>query len=84
MNNDPPYYKFGDIFPAQQKSDLNSFPVTTAPGAGYFTAPRSIAAFYEKSGKLPYYQRYMVQLEKALGANNKVTVSYVGGRGRLA
>ena len=81
VNNDLPYYKFGDIFPAQQKSDLNSFPVTTAPGAGYFDTPRSIVAFYDKSGKLPYFQRYMAQIEKGFGPNNKLSVSYVGGRG---
>lgn len=81
VNNDLPYYKFGDIFPAQQKSDLNSFPITTAKGAGYFTSPRSVVVNDEHSGKVPYYQRYMVELQKGLGVNTTVSLSYVGGRG---
>ncbi len=81
INNDLPYYKFSDIFPAQQKSDLNTFPVSTGAGAGYFTTPRSVVAFYPQSGKLPYYQRYMAQVDKGLGPNNKISFSYVGGRG---
>lgn len=81
VNNDLPYYKFSDIFPAQQPSDMNSFPVTTAKGAGYYLAPKAVVVNYQKSGEVPYYQRYMVQFEKGLGANTRVSVGYVGGRG---
>ena len=35
----------------------------------------------EKSGTIPYYQRYMVQLEKGFGPHMTVSASYVGGRG---
>jgi hypothetical protein len=81
INDDIPYYKFSDIFPAQQKGSLDNFPISTAKGAGYFAAPRSLVVYDEKSGKVPYYQRYMVQVQKGLGANTSVSASYVGGRG---
>jgi Carboxypeptidase regulatory-like domain/TonB dependent receptor-like, beta-barrel len=81
INDDLPYYKFGDIFPAQLPSDLDSFPVTTAKGAGYFISPRSVIVNDENSGKVPYYQRYMVELQKSFGPNTVLSVHYVGGRG---
>ncbi len=81
VNNDIPYFKFSDIFPAQQTGTLDGFPITTAKGAGYFDAPRAVVVYDEKSGKVPYYQRYMVQLEKSFGSNTMLSASYVGGRG---
>ena len=81
IHDDLPYYKFSDIYPAQQKGSLDNFPIATAKGAGYYEAPRSVVVYDKDSGKLPYYQRYMVQIQKGFGANTSVSASYVGGRG---
>ncbi len=81
VHDDLPFYKWTDIFPAQQNSDLTKFPITTAPGAGYFDSPRALVVFDEKSGGLPYYQRYMVELQKGLGQGSVVSLSFLGGRG---
>ena len=81
VNNDIPNFKFSDIFPAQQAGTLDGFPITTAKGAGYYEEPRAVAVYDEKSGTLPYYQRYMVQLQKSFGSNTVLSASYVGGRG---
>jgi hypothetical protein len=81
VHDDLPYWKWGDIFPTQQDSTLGTFPVSTAPGAGYFDYPKAVVAYDEKSGKLPYYQRYMVELQKGFGPATILSLSYLGGRG---
>lgn len=81
VHDDLPYYRWSDIFPTQQESDLGKFPINTAPGAGYFDTPRAIVAYDEKSGKLPYYQRYMAEIQKGLGPSTVVSFSFLGGRG---
>jgi hypothetical protein len=77
--NDLPYLKFGDIFPAAAPVNL-CYPVCTAPGTGYYNFVKSVNYMDEKSWRTPYYQRYLVELQKGFGSTT-VTASYLGGRG---
>jgi hypothetical protein len=81
VHDDLPHYKWSDVFPNQQDSSLGRFPVSTAPGAGYYDYPKAIVAYDEKSGSIPYYQRYMIELQKGIGPSTMATLSYLGGRG---
>jgi len=81
VHDDIPYLKWDDIFPPQIESNLGWFPVSTAYGAGYFDYPKAVVAYDERSGRIPYYQRYMLELQKGFGPNTMVSLSYLGGRG---
>lgn len=81
VHDDLPHFGWGDIFPTQVESSLGTFPISTAYGAGYFDYPKAVVAYDEKSGTIPYYQRYMVELQKGFGPSTMVSVSYLGGRG---
>jgi hypothetical protein len=55
--------------------------VSTGPGSGYFDFPADIRVSDQQSNTTPYYQRYLFELQKGIGANTAVTLSYLGGRG---
>jgi len=81
VHDDVPYMKFDDIFPAQTSVDLGTYPVSTGPGAGYFDYVAEVSYVDKKSNTVPYYQRYMLELQKGLGSNTVISGSYLGGRG---
>lgn len=81
VHDDLPYYKFTDIFPAQIPMVVGQYPVSTGAGSGRFEYARDALVFDQNSGGIPYYQRYLVELQKGLGPNTMVSASYLGGRG---
>ncbi len=81
VHDDVPYLHFGDIFPPQQSFELGTYPVSTGTGTGYFGYPASVNVNDRKSNVVPYYQRYLFELQKGLGANTVVSLTYLGGRG---
>lgn len=81
VNNDTPSLTLSQIFPAPVTFALGTYPISTGPGMGYFSSPTSVAVNDKQSGTTPYYQRYMVQLQRKIGSNSVLSVDYVGGRG---
>src|SRR5262249_36099984 len=82
VHNDVPYYNFGSIFPAEKSIPIGTYPVSTGPGTGYFTAPTGTVLYRdEKSNAVPYYQRWTLDLQKSFGANTVISLTYLGGHG---
>ena len=82
VNNDVPYLDFSNLFPAEPPIKLGTYPVSTGIGTGYFTGITQIWARDQESGKkTSYYQRWALDIQKSVGPNTSLTVSYLGGRG---
>jgi Carboxypeptidase regulatory-like domain len=81
VHDDLPYLKFDDIFPPQASVELGLYPVSTGTGTGYFDYTAEIHFSDKESKTVPYYQRYMLELQKGLGSNTVLSFSYLGGRG---
>jgi hypothetical protein len=81
VHDDLPYFKWSDIFPTQVNMVAGQYPVSTAPGSGWFDYPRDVIVYDKQSNRLPYYQRYLVEVQKGFGPNTMVSASYLGGRG---
>ncbi len=84
VHDDLPYMKFDDIFPPQATVELGLYPVSTGTGTGYFDYTAEIHFSDKESKTVPYYQRYMLELQKGLGSNTVLSLSYLGGRGSQA
>lgn len=81
VHDDLPYLKFSDIFPAQSSLDPGVYPVSTGTGTGYFTGTTSVQLSDRKTA-MPYYQRYMFEVQKGLGQRSSLSLSYTGGQAR--
>ena len=79
--DDVPYFHFSDIFPAPVSADLNRFPVSTGTGTGYYDFPKYFRYTDKQSGTTPYYQRYLFDIQKGLGSDTALSITYLGGRG---
>ena len=53
----------------------------TGKGTGYYDFPKYLRYMDQQSGTNPYYQRYLVEIQKGLGADTAVSATYLGGRG---
>jgi hypothetical protein len=81
VHDDIPYLTFSDIFPQQSTVPLGLYPVSTGVGRGNFDYPASVQVSDKDSGTVPYYQRYMLEIQKSLKPGTVFSVSYLGGRG---
>jgi hypothetical protein len=81
VHDDVPYLKFSDIFPEQSKVPLGLYPESSGVGRGYFDYPAYIQVSDKQSGTVPYYQRYMLEIQKSLNPGTVLSASYLGGRG---
>jgi hypothetical protein len=81
LHEDLPGYTLDDIFPAQATVQLGTYPISTGIGSGYFDYQADIRFDDPDSGVVPYYQRYMLELQKAVGSNTIVSLTYLGARG---
>ncbi|MGE5646046.1 MAG: carboxypeptidase regulatory-like domain-containing protein [Acidobacteriota bacterium] len=82
QHDDVPVLGFGDIFPTPTQIDvIGTYPISTGEATGYFDYPIDIRIQDKKSGVTPYYQRYMFDVQKGLGQNMSLTLTYLGGRG---
>lgn len=81
VHDDIPTLNFGDIFPAQTKVELGTYPVSTGTATGYFDYPADVRIMDRKSNVTPYYQRYLVEVQKGIGSNMALSLSFLGGRG---
>lgn len=81
---DTPVLTLANIFPAPLTTTLGSFPVSTGTGQGYEGDGQwaGITYYDQKSTRLPYYQRMMLDLQQQVGAHDVFTLSYAGAQGR--
>jgi hypothetical protein len=82
--SDTPALGLGNIFQAAPSLQPGEYPVSTGKGQGYFGdgVEQAIYYFDQKSTPLPYYQRFLVDVQRQVSSNDTVTLSYVGAQGR--
>lgn len=82
--SDTPVLGLSQILQTQSTLPLGQFPVSTGPGQGYFGDGQLTTVAYDDEGStpLPYYQRYIVDLQREITPRDMVTVSYNGVQGR--
>ncbi len=83
--DDQPVLTFGDIFNPSRDLVLGNFPVSTGTGTGYYELPYSCTGechlIDQQSQVDPYYQRWMIDIQKSLGQDMVLSLSYQGARG---
>ena len=81
---DTPALTLANILPQPVTAPIGSFPVSTGKGQGYIGdgALTPITYLDQKSTPLPYYQRMMLDVQQALGAQDTFTIGYAGVQGR--
>lgn len=82
--SDTPALGLDNIFQTAPQLQPGEYPVSTGPGEGYFGDGVEQAIYYydQKSVPLPYYQRYIADVQQQLTPNDAFTLSYVGAQGR--
>jgi hypothetical protein len=82
--SDTPAWFLSDVFPAEATIAKGVFPVSTGAGEGYFGEGEWYTVYYQdqKSTALPYYQRYILDVQQTLSPQTSVTLSYIGAQGR--
>jgi len=82
--SDTPVLGLSQILQTQSTLPLGQFPVSTGPGQGYFGDGQLTTVAYQDQGStpLPYYQRFIVDLQRELTTRDMLTVSYNGVQGR--
>lgn len=82
--SDTPALNLSQVFQPEPLLNPGQYPVSTGPGQGYFGNGQEQAIYYfdKKSVPLPYYQRYIVDLQQQLNAQTSISFSYVGSQGR--
>lgn len=78
--DDVPTLMFSNIFPAEVLIEVGQYPISTGVGTGYFDYPANIST-NDRYNVTPYYQRYLFEVQKAVGASSVITATYMGGRG---
>jgi hypothetical protein len=79
--DDIPHLKFSEIFPAPVSMQLGTYPISTGTGAGYFTQPTAVSVSDKESGVVPYYQRYMFEVQRRIRQRSVLSLTYSGARG---
>ncbi len=83
--DDQPVLQFTDIFPAPTQLVLGNYPVSTGTGTGYYELPWSCTGechmVDQESQVDPYYQRWMIDIQKSIGQDVVVSLAYQGARG---
>lgn len=82
--SDTPAVTMDMIFPAEPVIPKGEYPVSTGTGQGYFGEGQYYTLYYQdqKSVPLPYYQRYVLDVQRTLSPDTSITVSYIGSQGR--
>lgn len=82
--SDTPAVTMDMIFPAEPVIPKGNYPVSTGAGQGYFGDGQWYTLYYQdqKSVPLPYYQRFVVDLQQTLSPQTSFTFSYIGSQGR--
>jgi hypothetical protein len=82
--SDTPALTIADTFPAEKVIPKGEFKVSTGAGQGYFGDGEYYTLYYsdQKSVPLPYYQRYILDVQQTITPQTSITVSYIGAQGR--
>ena len=80
----PPFKTLADTFQPEPQLAAGEYPVTTGPGQGHFGDGvfQTVYYFDQKSVATPYYQRFLLDVQRELSGNSALTVSYLGALGR--
>jgi hypothetical protein len=83
-HSDTPAVTMDMIFPQEPVVPKGQYDVSTGAGQGYFGDGWWSTVYYQdqKSTVLPYYQRYVLDVQHMLNPQTSVTVSYAGSQGR--
>ena len=81
--DDQPVLTFGEIFRPGQDLILGNYPVSTGTGTGYFEFPPGSNRKYvdQETQRDPYFQRWMIDIQKSLGQDMVLSLAYQGARG---
>lgn len=82
--SDTPAVTMDMIFPAEPVIPKGEYPVSTGAGQGYFGDGQYYTLYYQdqKSVPLPYYQRFVLDVQQTLSPQTSFTFSYIGSQGR--
>jgi hypothetical protein len=82
--SDTPALGLNNIFQTAPNLQPGEFPVSTGTGQGYFGdgVEQQIYYFDQKSTVLPYYQRYLADIQQQITGSDSFTISYVGAQAR--
>jgi len=82
--SDTPALQLGQIFQGEPNLQPGQYPVSTGTGEGYFGDGLYQTIYYydQKSASLPYYQRFILDVQQQVGAHDSFTLSYIGAQGR--
>jgi hypothetical protein len=82
--SDTPCVTMDMIFPQEPSIPKGEYDVSTGPGQGYFGDYWYSTVYYQdqKSTALPYYQRFVVDLQHMIDPQTSFTLSYSGSQGR--
>lgn len=81
VNDDIPYFNFDSIYMPHEVRRMDQFPISTGVGTGYFDVRKNVTYQDSESMVTPYYQRYLVEVQKGLSANTAITLSYIVSHG---
>ena len=83
--DDQPVLTFGEIFRPGQNLILGNYPVSTGTGTGWFELPYNCTGecqtVDQETQSDPYYQRWMIDIQKSLGQDMVLSLAYQGARG---
>ena len=79
--DDQPVLRFDEIFRPAGELILGDYPVSTGTGTGYFEFPNSATTVDQETQRAPYYQRWMIDIQKSLGQDMVLSLAYQGARG---
>lgn len=84
VKSDTPAVTLADVFPAEITIPKGEFKVSTGAGQGYFGDDEYYTLYYsdQKSVTLPYYQRYILDVQQTITPQTSITLSYIGAQGR--
>lgn len=84
LPQDTPFLTLGDTFPAPKTTTLGTFPVSTGKGRGYEGDNQwaTVTYYDQKSMPLPYYQKFVLDIQRQLGQHDVFEISYNGTLGR--
>ncbi len=82
--SDTPALQIPQIFQTSPNLQPGEYPVSTGPGEGYFGdgVLQTIYYYDQKSTSLPYYQRFILDVQQQISGHDSFTLSYVGAQGR--
>jgi hypothetical protein len=82
--SDTPAVSLSQVFQTAPTLLPGEYPVSTGKGEGYFGDGTWSSITYndQKSTPLPYYQRFILDLQQQVASHDVITLSYVGALGR--